>query len=618
MRNFKGKLEQVKKDKEQFRAYLSNQNTVVFAGPGSGKTTVLTLKIMKLLRDNISQPRGLACVTFSTQATREIKQRLDDYGFINRKNIFIGTVHSFCLAEVIAPFAQLYPEHNIPIPVKIITTKERQRIFKKIISDFNFEGIGIRIEDMDKERRLNIAGLSQVNLEPYEVALKVATEYEQRIHSLGYMDYEDIIKYATILIQKEIYVRACLEAKFPWFLVDEYQDLGKPLHEMVLSLVEKTNIKVFAVGDPDQSIYGFQGAIPDYLLELCQISTFLCIRLKTNYRSNQDIIEASEIALKQQRNYIAGIRLEEKAKFDFIICQHGMSDQYDAVISEVIPKYLSIGIPLEEIAIMVSNKYELQELATKMEESGYPYFVVKQNFDRSDIVRWLEDCAKWLDREQNVAITFTGISDFWINLLLAHRLINPTYDEFRIQKTKLFKILQESNVYIRSIGKWLGYIINNLGLIEIIEKSERYPEEKENLLNLIQTSQEEAFAKFDISRFANLGKPDNQITITTRHSSKGLEFEAVIILGLEEEVFPSYRALNDVKLLKNERKLKEERRIFFVCVSRAKWACCLVRSKTRTISTRNGPWTKSHMPSRFWKEIYDRFSSTENTYEYLG
>ncbi|WP_248892192.1 UvrD-helicase domain-containing protein [Bacillus methanolicus] len=142
------------------------------------------------------------------------------------------------------------------MPLKIVSEKEKSRLFNDIVTQLNYDPDKIKVLDMDKERTLNIDGISSVTVEPYDIALKVAKEYEKRLHAMGMVDCVDIVKYATLLIQKEEYVRRCLEAKFPWILIDEYQDLGKPLHEMVLSLFHKTNIKIFAVGDPDQSIYG--------------------------------------------------------------------------------------------------------------------------------------------------------------------------------------------------------------------------------------------------------------------------------------------------------------------------------------------------------------------------
>lgn len=104
---FETKLREISKDRMQFAAYTAEKSTVVIAGPGSGKTTVLTLKVMQLLSERIHSPRGLACLTYSTEAVREFKSRLVKLGLEKRKNVFLGTVHSFCLAEIITPFAAL-------------------------------------------------------------------------------------------------------------------------------------------------------------------------------------------------------------------------------------------------------------------------------------------------------------------------------------------------------------------------------------------------------------------------------------------------------------------------------------------------------------------------------
>lgn len=606
----KRKIEQIKKDKEQYAAYLSNESTVVLAGPGSGKTTVLTAKIMRLIREEISFPRGLACVTFGTQAAREFKDRLDIFGFQARKHIFLGTMHSFCIAEILSIFAPLYPQYEIPLPLQIIKDSEKKKLFKQVVSDLDFDNLKLKMEEMDKSRKLNIAGTSKVKIEVHDVSLQVAIEYEQRLHDRGYVDFEDIINYSTQLIQNEAYVRSCLEAKFPWILIDEYQDLGKPLHEMILTLSHTTNIKFFVVGDPDQSILSFQGAIPEYLLELRSHSQFKCIELKINYRSNQEIIDASQIALNENKDYKAGTRTGETAIFDFIICQQDMDEQYAAVANVMIPRYQTLGIPLEEIAIVVGKNEEVLDLSRVLQEAKIPYFVPKHTFIRSDIVCWLEDCARWVCDKSSM--TLSNLYNFWINLLIIHGKSKGYPEQVLLSKLNLYELLVGSKIKKKNLCEWLQFIISGLELLSLFDGSDRYPDEVENLKSLVDTAQQPIFISYDLKSFTKLGKPHNQVTVSTRHSAKGLEFEAIIILGLEEEQFPNYYAI------RNPVRLCEERRVFFVCVSRAKSACCLMRSRFITVRPRNGkaPFQKQPKASQFWDEIYQEFGMEANTLEY--
>lgn len=604
MSYYMDKIEQLKKDEMQLEAYNTKESTVVIAGPGSGKTTVLTLKIIKLLTEMIKEPRGLACVTFSREAAREFKERLNKLGYVERKNVFLGTVHSFCIAEVLGKFAHLY-DYKIPLPIKIISDKNKKKLFKKVVEDLGFDNIGIKITDMDKERTLNIQGMSSVEVPTYEIALKTAQEYEKRLHESGFMDYESIIKFSTLLIQEQEYVRKCLSAKFPWIVIDEYQDLGRPLHEMVLSLFTKTDIKIFAVGDPDQSIYGFSGAIPDYLLELYGMEDIIPIELKNNYRSNQDIIDGSELVLDSKRNYVAATRKEERAEFIFITCEEDLEDQYDYCVNEIILHYTKKGIPLEEIVVIAKLNGNIKELGEKFSEKNIPYYISKHDFERSDFVKWLELCASWVSNKTSTS--FDEIYLFWERLILNHNNKEFFYGNGRIlEKRNLYEILVESYKNRNNLKLWIRDIIENLEIENLLNESNVYPDEIDNLENLLKVASEDNYKNYDISKFSKLGKPENQVILTTRHSSKGLEFEVVIILGMEEGNFPDYRAISDTK------KLAEENRICFVCISRAKKTCILVRSKYYNIKKKNGGiWRKSCEESRYWKKLYKKYGVAE-------
>lgn len=595
------KLEQIKNDHNQLTAFKSNDSTVVKAGPGSGKTTVLTLKIMSLLNEKIRSPRGLACLTFNREAVKEFTQRLFDLGYVKRSNVFLGTVHAFCIAEVIAPYAHLY-DYDIPMPLKIVSEKEKKQLFKNIVRQLDYNPKLVNLFAMDKERTTNIEGISSIEIEPYDIALEVAKEFERQLHAMGKVDFIDIVKYATLLIQKEQYVRKCLEAKFPWLLIDEYQDLGKPLHEMVLSLFNNTNIKIFAVGDADQSIYGFLGAKPDYLNELSLNPNITSIELTTNYRSHQDIINASVIGLNKERNYISGKSFDKDAEFYFITCEEELDDQYEEVVNQIIPECLGRGIELDEICVLVQKNDHIKELGHQFEKNNIPYYQSKLEFDRSDVVSWLEECASWVVSKTNKS--FNDLFHFWLSLLKKHDYFISS-DKMTSERIKLYRILESSFKHKHSLSEWLQYIIISLNIHGILKESTVYPDELNNLRTLYKISNEGRFLDYDITKFSNIGKPLNQVTISTRHSSKGLEFEVIVILGLEAGTFPYYANENVPE------KLNEDRRTFFVSVSRAKRVCYLLRSKKYTKMTQYGLKTFFPEPSMFWREL-SQTSSIQN------
>ncbi len=592
------KLLQIKKDPHQYEAFTSKTNTVVIAGPGSGKTTVLTLKIMSLLQNTIAEPRGLACITYSRAAAREFEERILSYGYQPKSNVFLGTVHAFCIAEVIAPFAHL-SNYEIPLPLKIISEKERKLLFNEVCKSLRISKDDLKIEEMDKERNLIVKGISKVQIPSYDLALKVALEFEDRLHAEGKIDYIDVVKYATLIIQKEEYVRDCLEAKFPWILIDEYQDLGKPLHEMVLSLFNLTRIKFFVVGDPNQSIYSFAGAIPEYLLELSKLKEVNSIELMTNFRSNQGIIDAYTLALPKTsiKNYKAGSRFNEDAEFRFVTCDYGLEDQYLKVVESLIPECIQNDVPYGEICVLVGSNDKARELGELFQTARIPYHINKRkDFEITEIVKWLIGCANWcLDSTKK---SFSDLYSFWANIFGVHNGYSIANNI--IEQKIFFAALTQSKQASDNLSDWLNCIDEKLLLSDLLFESEIYADEHDNLSKLKELADGGEFQSFSLKNFGEILEPTDRVTISTRHSSKGLEFEVVILLGLEEGSFPFFKSIKS----KDPSKLEEEYRIFFVCISRAKRACYLVRSlKQRNKYGR----VFDKEPSQFWTMLYDAY-----------
>ena len=590
---FEKKLQEISEDDMQFAAYKAVNNTVVIAGPGSGKTTVLTLKVMQLLAEMIYPPRGLACLTYSTEAVREFKSRLVKLGLEKRKNVFLGTVHSFCLSEIITPFAALYPQYKIPLPIRIISEAEKNRLF----NSQNYEGTP-KLIDVDKERTRNIKGISRVAIESYDIALKAAISFEELLIQNGYLDFISMVKKSVELIKNESYVRKALEAKYPWIIVDEYQDLGKPLHELLLTLLNLTRIKVFAVGDADQSIYDFQGAAPDYLIELSQRQDVSCIHLKNNYRSSQTIVDASEYVLKSSRGYIASGKLRDyHAKLEFIECSKGMDEQYERVI-EQISRFHTEGIPYHEIAVLVGNNKQVTELAQECSRQNIPAYIARQTFRLTDLIIWIQNCAKWVS--DKCSVSFDEICSTWKSFISQKRIISE--DDYFLLKRTIFQTLTASKVYKDNLSEWLCYLDKKVGIVSAFTASERYPDEIDNYNKLLETARGHD-TQLTIKFLTRLGIPENQVVLTTRHSSKGLEFDVVILPGMEKDSFPSYYD-------NTPRKLAEARRLCFVSVSRARKACILIRSKN--LQNQYGRWF-SKEPSPFWVALQE-FQDSRSDY----
>lgn len=589
---FEKKLQEISEDDMQFAAYKAVNNTVVIAGPGSGKTTVLTLKVMQLLAEMIYPPRGLACLTYSTEAVREFKSRLVKLGLEKRKNVFLGTVHSFCLSEIITPFAALYPQYKIPLPIRIISEAEKNRLF----NSQNYEGTP-KLIDVDKERTRNIKGISRVAIESYDIALKAAISFEELLIQNEYLDFISMVKKSVELIKNESYVRKALEAKYPWIIVDEYQDLGKPLHELILTLLNLTRIKVFAVGDADQSIYDFQGAAPDYLIELSQRQDVSCIHLKNNYRSSQTIVDASEYVLKSSRGYIASGKLQDyHAKLEFIECSKGMDEQYERVI-EQISRFHTEGIPYHEIAVLVGNNKQVAELAQECSRQNIPAYIARQSFRLTDLIIWIQNCAKWVS--DKCSVSFDEICSTWKSFISQKRIISE--DDYFLLKRTIFQTLTASKVYTDNLSEWLCYLDKEVGIVSAFTASERYPDEIDNFNKLLETARSHD-TQLTIKFLTRLGIPENQVVLTTRHSSKGLEFDVVILPGMEKDSFPSYYD-------NTPRKLAEARRLCFVSVSRARKACILIHSKN--LQNKYGRWF-SKEPSPFWVALQEFQDSRSN------
>jgi DNA helicase II / ATP-dependent DNA helicase PcrA len=263
-----------------------------------------------------------------------------------------------------------------------------------------------------------------------------------------------------------------------------------------------------------------------------------------------------------------------------------MDEQYSTA-TELIARFHSEGIPYQEIAVLVSYNNQIKELYTECTSQGIPAYTARQDFRNTDPILWLQNCACWL--QDKSAASFDDICSVWKGFLSLKTSSAIDENEYLGIKRNLIRILTASNVHKDSLYEWLRFLFTELNICQLLSGSDRFPDEIENFKKLVLIAKETE-PPLTIDFMARLGVPDNQVVLSTRHSAKGLEFDVVIMLGMEKDSFPSYYATT-------ARQIEEARRLCFVAVSRARKACVLVRSKQ--LPNKYGRWF-SKEPSPFW------------------
>ncbi|MBK9595851.1 MAG: ATP-dependent helicase, partial [Rhodocyclales bacterium] len=265
----------------------------MLAGPGSGKTKTITIKIARLLAEDVVAPRRIACITYSNACVAELRKRLRTLKVEDEKRLSLSSVHSFCLTELVLPYGRI-AGLSLPDPLNVATPSQALAAFKD--SEIAVLGSEQRPWFRTQCERLRRTILDRESREWSNWTRRqtaVVEAYETELLARSLIDFDGMVLAGVRLIEEFPWVRQVIKAKYPVIVVDEYQDLGLPLHRMMLALMQEANVRVIAVGDPDQSIYGFTGANPALFNALASLPRVKKIRLKLNYRCAENIITAS-------------------------------------------------------------------------------------------------------------------------------------------------------------------------------------------------------------------------------------------------------------------------------------------------------------------------------------
>lgn len=554
--------EELRRNAGQWRVYESGGSCVVQAGPGGGKTKTITIKIARLLSETIRRPRGLACITYSNACVGELRARLKKLAVADDERLLLSTVHSFCLTELVLPYARL-AGLKVPEPLAVASPSRSRELFGKAYCDV-LGGVApgwFRLE-CDKLRRtvLDRGGPGWRAASRRETA--VVEAYETLLLQNGLIDFDGLVLGGLELVEKHEWVRRAIKAKYPVLVIDEYQDLGVPLHRIVVALMRKAGVRIIAVGDPDQSIYGFTGAKPSLLRDLERLPGVEPIGLKLNYRCADQIIAASKTLLASPADFQSHdgrqgeIRIYELGS--------GVRGQADFALGELVPALFKANPDWRpgDVAMLYRTLNEGQAIAEAADALGLRYFRLDNGspIKRSRITEWLTDAARWCSGGwQTGAVSLSDLLKSW-RLMRRSLTRGRTLLEARSKLVSFLFAHRDGSIPLR---RWL-VDIGDAALTEMFEQEAGLADEKESFDDLLKASGKSgALESYSVEIFGNQGKSPDQINLMTLHSSKGLEFEAVVMVGLEKGVFPSSQA-------RTEEQLEEAGRLFYVGVTRAK------------------------------------------------
>ena len=523
----------------QQAAYDSTGHCVVLAGPGSGKTKTLVLKLARILAEDVRAPRGAACITYSQECARELTRRLERLGLREASNLFIGTVHGFCLRHLLMPYGRL-AGLPLPFPLTMATQRQSDQLVKRA-GDRLF-GVNHPWKPMDLGRhRRSVLDRTADDWEA-EAELAAWTDaYEAELRRAGLIDFDDLIVSGQKLIAEHDWVLPLVQAKFPVLAVDEYQDLGVALDRIVRRLAFKGDVRLFAVGDPDQSIYGFTGADGALLTELAERDNVERVQLQLNYRSAARIVSVSEMALGEARGYESSDPARQ-AVIAFVPCDDGLEGQAAHAVAEIIPAALAAkpGRSLGDIAVLYKDFRAGNIVADAASAAGYDYVRVDNAapYRKVALTSWIEDCAAWCAggwREGRPQLR--GLLDRWRSF----RRARGSEAQVRVEAQRLTALL------------WSLREDEARGLADQREQVER-----------MSAALAEGGALVDLD-LASLGGRDGSplhLNLLTLHSAKGCEYDVVIMLGLDLGSLP-WRGETPAKL-------RESRRLFYVGLTRAR------------------------------------------------
>ncbi|WP_195438924.1 ATP-dependent helicase [Parabacteroides goldsteinii] len=628
--------------------------SLVIAGAGSGKTRVLTYKIAYLVHLGLA-PQSILALTFTNKAAREMKERIAAItGDQTARRLWMGTFHS-----IFSRILRYEAEHiGYPSNFTIYDTTDSKSLLKAIIKEMQLDDKVYRLGMV--QSRISNAKNALVTWKAYEqskelmqhdidskvpLLREIYKRYQNRCQQAGAMDFDDLLLQTNILFRDHPQVLEKYRSFFQFVLVDEYQDTNFAQHLIVQRLCEQHR-RICVVGDDAQSIYSFRGANIDNILQFknqypgCRI-----FKLERNYRSTQNIVNAANSLIHKNKEQIHKNVYSEKEEGSKVRISASYSDYEEgyAVASAINELRLRKDYDYADFAILYRTNAQSRILEEALRKRGIPYKIYGglsfyQRKEIKDIISYLRLIVNPHDEEafkRVINYPSRGIGDTTVNKVIKAATENnvslwtvlnaPIDYDLPINSGTAKKLTDfremierfiEQNTRL-SAEEMAAIVVKESGIVsslfqdrsvEGISKQENLQELLKGIAEFCELRREEGVEQVSLADFLSevslLTDQDNdkdeqanKVTMMTVHAAKGLEFKNVFVVGLEEELFPSSMSKD------NPRAVEEERRLFYVAITRAEENCVLTYAKSRF---RNGQ-SAMCSPSRFLKDIDVRF-----------
>ncbi len=633
--------------------------TMVIAGAGSGKTRVLTFRIAHMMHEGID-PFNIMALTFTNKAAKEMTERIAEIvGNGEARNITMGTFHSV-FSRILRYNADRL---GYPTNFTIYDTQDSKSLLKDIIKGFSLDEKAYKPSNVFG--RISSAKNNLISPEAYEQNPDIQQEdkmakrpelariyktYANRCFNAGAMDFDDLLYQTNILLRDFPDVLNYYQQKFKYILVDEYQDTNYAQYLIVKKLAAVYE-NICVVGDDAQSIYSFRGANIQNILNFKKdYPDFKLFKLEQNYRSTKNIVEAANGVIARNKDQIKKTVWTDNKEGQKISVIRTLTDNEEGktITNKIYDKSRAEGLNYSDFVILYRTNRQSRSFEESLRKLNVPYKIYGglsfyQRKEIKDLLAYFRLTANHNDEEalkRVINYPKRGIGKTTIeNIIIAANQYNVSpwdiisnFNSFPVAinasaKSKIsdfVTMIKSFKAQLESLDAYsLGQeIAKSSGILkELHTDKDKGPEEIERYQNIeellsgiksfVDNQPEDAsksLAEFmlDVALLTdadeNKGDDKNHVTLMTIHSSKGLEFPHVYLVGLEENLFPSQMALN------TRSELEEERRLFYVAITRAKETCTL------SYATSRFQWGNliSSEASRFISEIHENFVTHES------